>query len=73
MVDPSSRSAIEARLREIADALADLDRYEAELNSGFANGLRAEDWDRQVDVAPYLEERRALLAERERLLQEREA
>lgn len=73
MTDPSSRSGIEARLREIEQALADLDRYEAELNSGGANGLRAEDWDREVDVAPYLEERRALLVERERLLRERGA
>lgn len=71
MVNPDSRLEIETRLRKVEQALAELDTYEAELNSGFANGLRAEDWDRQVEIIPFIEERAALLMERERLLRER--
>lgn len=67
MRDLQSHSEIEARLRRIEQALSELDAYDVELNSGFANGLRAEDWDRTIEVAPFIEERNALLAERERL------
>ncbi len=71
MSDLHSRLEVDAWLRRIEQALAELDRYEAELNSGAANGLRAEDWDCPIEVVPVAEERAALLVERERLLAER--